>query len=227
MKPILIIKAGTTLPVIKTEHGDFDDWIVSGTGRPRSDFLVTPVYQKVPLPQPEFLSGVIISGSHANVTDEYPWLKTTSRWIKSAIKQDLPVLGICFGHQLLAHALGGRVGFHPKGWELGRVQIEQTGMAADDPLFRILPQHFSAFASHEQSVPELPAGAVALAQNNFEPHHAIRFAPFVWGVQFHPEFICTVMNAYLSHYQKETVSCRDSEFGSTLLKQFVTIVEKR
>jgi GMP synthase (glutamine-hydrolysing) len=238
MKPILIIKAGTTTGVLKKELGDFDDWVITGTQLPRSAFIVTPVYKTIPLPQPQYISGIIITGSHANVTEPLPWIEETAQFLKAAAQQDIPILGICFGHQLLAHAFGGRVDFHPNGWELGKIRVHKTEAAETDLLMRVLPSEFTAFASHSQSVIELPPDAERLAYNTFEAHHAFRLNETVWGVQFHPELTCEIMNAYLSHFQEhlkdqakneqqERISCKDSEFGATLLKRFVTIVEKR
>ncbi len=230
MKPILIIKTGTTFPDIKTAHGDFEDWIQSGTGLPRSSFMVTPVYQDIPLPQTEYISGVIISGSHANVSEHRPWMERTMRWLKSAAQKSIPMLGICFGHQLLARAFGGEVDFHPGGWELGQVQVELTGEGKTDALFREMPHTFEAFASHAQTVTTLPPGARRLARNNFEPHHAFRLAEHVYGLQFHPEFNCAVMQAYLDKHGSRPnhttlQPCRDSEVGAHLLKRFVTLIK--
>ncbi len=233
MKPILIIKAGSALDSLKSDLGDFEDWIISGTQKPRRDFIVTPVYKNIPLPQPNFISGIIISGSHNNVTESLPWIEKTAAYLRLAAQQVLPMLGICFGHQLLAQAFGGRVDFHPKGWELGPIRVQQTASAPSDPLFQALPKEFDAFASHSQTVTTLPADANRLAFNDFELHHAFRLRQTIWGVQFHPEFNCKIMAAYLSHHQNESekqgnlAPCKDTDMGSRLLKQFVTFVEKR
>jgi len=238
MKPILIIKAGSTLDSLKSDSGDFEDWIVSGTQKPRRAFIVTPVYQNTPLPQPHYISGIIISGSHDNVTESLPWIEKTAAYLRLAAQHALPMLGICFGHQLLAEAFGGRVDFHPDGWELGSVRVQQTPSAQSDPLFHVLPSEFPAFASHSQSVTKLPPDAERLAFNPFEAHHAFRLKQSIWGVQFHPEFNCRIMRAYLFHHQnelkkqrkswqEEAASCKDTQWGSALLKQFVTIIEKR
>jgi GMP synthase (glutamine-hydrolysing) len=71
---------------------------------------------------------------------------------------------------------------------IGTVAIERLPAAADDALLAAAPARFVAHASHQQSVLELPAGAVVLARSAHDPHHAVRYAPRAWGLQFHPEF---------------------------------------
>src|SRR5690606_26145464 len=101
--------------------------------------------------------------------------------------------GICFGHQLLAEALGGRVEPNPRGREMGTVQIE---LVERDPLLGADPA-LAVNMSHVDSVVGLPAGAVVLARSERDPHAAIRFADSAYGVQFHPEFDGDVMRRYI------------------------------
>jgi len=113
------------------------------------------------------------------------------------VADDVPVLGICYGHQLLAHAMGGKVGYHPGGREIGTVTIELTRAGQDDLLLGTLPDRFKAQVSHQQSVLELPANAVRLAANTFESNHAFRIGRCAWGVQFHPEFSEAIVRQYI------------------------------
>lgn len=122
------------------------------------------------------------------VSERLPWSEAAAAWLRDAVALGLPILGVCYGHQLLAHALGGRVDYHASGREIGTVAIERLPAAADDALLAAAPARFVAHASHQQSVLELPAGAVVLARSAHDPHHAVRYAPRAWGLQFHPEF---------------------------------------
>jgi GMP synthase (glutamine-hydrolysing) len=114
-------------------------------------------------------------------------------------------LGVCYGHQLLAWAFGGEVGFHPGGREIGTVDVELTQAAASDVLFAEMPTQFSVQASHLQSVLSLPNEAVLLARNSFDAHHVFRLGSSTWGVQFHPEFSAHVMSTYIRERSADIV----------------------
>jgi len=156
-----------------------------------------------PLPDAKACSGVVVTGSHAMVTDNLPWSEATAAWIPSLIAAEVPFLGICYGHQLLAQAMGGRVGFHPGGEEIGTVDIHLLPNSRTDPLFCSLPSPFKAHTTHSQTVLSLPQGAVCLASNSFEPHHAFRLGSCAWGVQFHPEYDRKIMESYVVEQTEE------------------------
>ena len=149
------------------------------------------------LPAHDRIAGVVITGSHAMVSAREPWSEALVPWLRTAVRQQTPVLGICYGHQLLAHALGGRIEHHPEGVEIGTVTVELNDAAASDALLGCLPESFPAQAVHWHSVRRLPPGAVLLARSAHESHHAFRVGPSAWGVQFHPEFSDTALRAYL------------------------------
>ena len=126
--------------------------------------------------------GVVISGSQTSVYDDYDWIHEATELVRRVHRAGIPVLGICWGHQLLAQALGGRVvdmGTH----ELGYEQIVRLGA---DPLFEGIPAEFTSFETHGDRVAELPSGAVTLARNDYGIQ-AFRM-DHTYGVQFHPEY---------------------------------------
>jgi len=193
---VLILKTGTTYPEIRAQFGDFDDWFVRGLSD-QLDLTVVDVTRQPPPGQPKDWDGIVITGSPAMVSDRPEWSETTAAWTRQAVDAHVPVLGVCYGHQLLAHALGGKVGFHPDGRDTGTKQVTLLETAQSDPLFMHLPAQFPAQLTHKQSVLELPPGAVLLANSSFEPHQAFRVGGNAWGVQFHPEFTDQIMRAYL------------------------------
>jgi GMP synthase (glutamine-hydrolysing) len=196
-RPLLILKVGDALPHLRASQGDFEDWIAQGLSPLHLPTRILDPRQGAALPHPDSLAGVIITGSHAMVTDPVAWIARGQPWLLALIESGVPVLGLCFGHQWLAQALGGSVHFHPGGTEIGTVQIERQKAAEGDPLLSSLPPRFLGHAVHEQSIAALPAGAMTLASNAWEAHHAVRFAPRAWGLQFHPEFDQNAMRGYI------------------------------
>lgn len=196
-KPLIILKAGSTFPALATAEGDFDDWIHRGLGDlPLPVHVVDPRAQ-AGLPEAGRLAGVIITGSHGMVTEGEPWLPGAEQWLRGLVARGVPVLGICYGHQLLARALGGAVDYRDRGIEIGTATVFRTKAARADGLLRSLPEAFPAQVVHRQFVRHLPRGAVVLATSNEEPHHAFRIGSRAWGLQFHPEFSPDVMRYYI------------------------------
>ncbi|MGH8041749.1 MAG: glutamine amidotransferase [Rudaea sp.] len=194
---ILIVQTGTAVPAVRRRLGDFHEWFRRGMGLTPRHTGVVRVDRGAQLPPLRGLGGIVVTGSGAMVTDRLEWSETTARWLRRAVDANVPVLGVCYGHQLLAHALGGRVDYNPHGREMGTVRIRCAPAAADDILFGVAPKTFTAQATHLQSVRRLPRGAVVLAKSALDDHQAVRYAPGVWGFQFHPEFGAGHMRAYI------------------------------
>lgn len=196
-RKFLIVQTGSTLPVVRTRHGDFPEWFRRGLGLQRDGIHVARPYAGETLPDTRAYAGAIVTGSPAMVSERLAWSEATADWLRGVIATGLPILGVCYGHQLLAHALGGRVDYHANGREIGTVEIERLPAAHGDALLGAAPAQFQAHASHQQSVLALPAGAVVLARSAHDPNHAVRYAARVWGLQFHPEFSVEIMRGYL------------------------------
>jgi GMP synthase (glutamine-hydrolysing) len=194
---IVIIKTGETFPSIIPQLGDFEDWIAAGLGL--EDIGVVDVEKGKPLPSLDAIKGVVISGSHCMVTQNLDWSRKLEAWIPKLIRENIPLLGICYGHQLIAKAMGGAVDYHPGGIEIGTTQIELGNNGDKDLLFQNLPTRFKVHAFHSQTVIDLPESAVVIAKNEFEPHHAFRIGKCAWGVQFHPEADIRVLGAYIEN----------------------------
>jgi GMP synthase (glutamine-hydrolysing) len=200
---ILIIKTGNTIPSLQDENEDFEDWFIRGSGLDSSRFICCAVDKGEALPLIEDVAAAIVTGSPAYVTDLAPWNEIATGYLRLLHAGQKPILGVCYGHQLLAWTFGGEVGFHPSGREIGTVDVELTREAASDVLFANMPTQFSAQASHLQSVLSLPNEAVLLAKNSFDAHHAFRLGSSTWGVQFHPEFSAHVMSTYIRERSDE------------------------
>jgi GMP synthase (glutamine-hydrolysing) len=185
MQRVLVVRAGSAPEAVRARHGDFSDWFAALLA-PRVTPVVADAVERT-LPDPRGFDGVVVTGSVDSVTRRAPWMEALGAWLVAAAART-PVLGVCFGHQLLAHALGAAVERHPAGPESGTVEVELTDAGAADPLFDGLPRRVAVQHGHEDHVPELPRGAVLLARNAHTPVQAFAHGPRIRAVQFHPEF---------------------------------------
>lgn len=204
MKNLYILKVGTTFATTRNRFGDFDTWIANRLRTSKIRIKVVDVAANEPLPLKK-ASGFIITGSHCMVTDNLGWSVALEKYIIKISKTTIPLLGICYGHQLIAKALGGKSGFNPKGKEIGAVTVHKMPSYSRDPLFKNFPTHFHAYETHYQCVTKLPLKAKIVAKNN-KSIQSIRFRSNIWGVQFHPEFTNAIMQEYIIHQKDDLIS---------------------
>jgi GMP synthase (glutamine-hydrolysing) len=236
-KPFLIIETGTPAPSLK-RHGSFAHWIRVAAGLHRDHAIVCRVMDGHALPRRDGYAGVLITGSGAMVTEKLDWSERSAEWLRDAAHAGVPLFGICYGHQLLAHALGGEVDYNPVGREIGTVRIERLDAATDDPLFGDHPPVFDAHATHMQTIKKLPDGAVTLARSDKDACHAFRWGERAWGVQFHPEFSTAMMRGYISARHEKLLhegihpptihgSVTAAPLAREVLKRFIHVARRR
>jgi GMP synthase (glutamine-hydrolysing) len=184
---------------------------------------------------------VVVTGSSAMVSERLEWSERTGAWLVEVLRSGTPVLGLCYGHQLLVQALGGRVGPNPNGREMGTVEVRFSDDARDDPLLGAVPSRAPFQATHLESVLSLPEGVRGLAGTSLDPHSAFAVSPRpgepvrAWGVQFHPEFDAVVMRAYLTHRREILAdegfdpdallaAVQETPEGPSLLRRFAALV---
>ena len=234
MPQLLVVKTGSIFPALAASRGDFVNWFLQGLGGDPASARVIQVHEGEKLPPPGESAGVLVTGSPAMVTHRAPWSEDTAAWLSRVVAARVPVLGVCFGHQLLAHALGGVVGPCPGGAEIGTVKVALTPLAAEDPLLGPGPARFEAQASHWEAVLELPPGGRLLATTPRDKCHAFVVGENAWGIQFHPEFDEGITSAYLrEHREKLTHEGHDVEallagvrptpHGAAILPRFTTV----
>ena len=233
----LVVKAGTTLAPLRARRGDFEDWIAAGMGLARDAVDVVAPFEGEALPDPAVPPAVVVTGSAAMLTDREAWSERTAGWLVEVVQRGTLVLGICYGHQLLAHALGGRVGRNPRGREIGTVPLRLLPGAERDALLGALDGQSVAHVTHVESVLELPPGARRLAENDCDPNQAFAMGERAWGVQFHPEFDADVIRGYLEERADELRSegldpealARDvteAPAGPLLLRRFADLLRR-
>src|SRR5436305_13557341 len=180
---LLIVQTGST-----QLHGDYPRWFGRTLGfempvlRAHQGEQLGPALDRV---RPR---GVIVSGSPLSVTERAPWMLRLGEDLLRAGAGGLPVLGVCFGHQLLARAAGGDVVQNPRGREIGTVRVQLTEAGCKDPLFSWASgAEIEVQATHVDAVDPLPSGATVLASNENTAGQAYRLAETIAAVQFHPE----------------------------------------
>lgn len=173
-------------------HGDWPDYPVMFEALlakylPDWKFRSITLFEGEPLPDPTSLDAVLITGSPAGVYDYTPWMPPLMDFIRWSANAQIPQIGICFGHQAIAHALGAKVTKSDKGWGIGRhtydVRTPQSWMGTN------APTTFSLGVSHQDQVLTLPPGAQLVAQNAFCEYAALAY-PAAKAISFqgHPEY---------------------------------------
>lgn len=190
-----LLQCGHVRADVATDHGDYPE--LFGTllaGTPVD--LVTYVVNEGQIPSdPRACDGWLVSGSASSVYEPLPWIDRTGRFLTQVVEAEVPLVAVCFGHQLLAQALGGRVERSDRGWGVGihRYQVEAplpqwSAPERDDQPETDQPDELVLLASHQDQVTVLPDGATVLAASEHCPVAAYALGPGVVAVQAHPEF---------------------------------------
>ena len=133
--------------------------------------------------EPETL--YLIPGSNNAAYDDLPWIQALQEWIREAAAQEVPLVGICFGHQLIAQALGGCVECFDGGWGVGIREME----VLDEDMLPYFPNRkMRLIVNHHDQVMQLPEGATPLATSDFCRYDGFRIGHHILTFQGHPEF---------------------------------------
>jgi len=198
MTEVLLLKAGETATPIRLAAGDYHRWFLQTASAPGVRFRIVQAHLGERLPaDPTAFTAVMMTGSPLSATQPTPWMRAAAEWMREAAERKVPVLGVCFGHQLLSLAYGGQVARNPRGREIGSVEVQLTGAGTHDFLFEGLPPRLWVQATHEDEVPTLPEAATLLATNAHSLIQAMAIGPYVRGVQFHPELQASGMRSVI------------------------------
>ena len=227
MKKVNILDCGPSLDDVSREFGQSPEWIIAALANTDCEFNWIKSYAGQNM---EKKSGDawIITGSPRSVYDEEDWMLKLEDDIQNAAESKKPVLGICFGHQLIAKSFGGRVELNPNGWELGSYSINLTDHGKKTSLFNNMEDKFIVYESHKDSVTIKPDAAVELAYNS-KCFQAFQLYDTLYTVQFHPEFSWEVMKKYVSIRGSSGVSVDDptvpkSTHGHLILHNFIKLI---
>lgn len=182
-----ILKSGQSPEVIRDELGDYDtmfEKLLAGRG---FDFRS---YHVEAMEFPESIhdaDGWLLTGSRHGVYEDHAFIAPLEAFIRSAYDAQVPLVGICFGHQIIAQALGGKVVKSPKGWAVGAQDYDFDG------------QKVTLNAWHQDQVVELPQGAQVIGQNDFCENAALVYGDRAYTVQAHPEFGDGMIQGLIDH----------------------------
>jgi len=163
--------------------------------RPNWSFEVVPVKDGVLPSSPEAFDGYVITGSPASVNDDHlPWVGQLLDFIRAVDAVRQPLIGLCFGHQAVARALGGQVARNAAGWGLGTAPTHWTTTPA---WMQPSQATTTLMAAHNEQVTRMPEGAVCLGGSDFCPIGSMQIGQHIWTTQFHPEMPLVFMKALL------------------------------
>lgn len=182
-----ILKCGQSPEAIRDEMGDYDDLfrnLLAGRGFRFTTWHV----EAMAFPDtPHDAQGWLLTGSRHGVYENHPFIPPLEAFIRNAHAAHVPMVGICFGHQIMAQALGGKVIKSPKGWAVGPQDYDFEG------------QHVVLNAWHQDQVVELPPGARVIGSNDHCEYAALAYGDRAFSVQAHPEFDSGFINGLIRH----------------------------
>lgn len=208
---IAIIETGVPPAPLKERHGDYPTMMAQMLApfAPNLSFFAVKAQDGEPLPPVDAFDGLLITGSPAGVYEDHDWIGPLEKLVRDTAKAGKPQVGICFGHQLMAQAFGGKVEKSDKGWGVGvhkyAVKDRAEWMAPES-------NRIACAVSHQDQVVEAPKGARVLAGSDFCPLGALSYAegPAI-SFQMHPEFA--------HDYATDLLRFRAERFGKTLVDE--------
>jgi GMP synthase-like glutamine amidotransferase len=186
MSRITIIETGLVSPKNRELHGSYPQMFehLIGAADASVTFDTVSIPAGEPLPDVEGLEAILITGSAAGVYDAFDWIAPLEGFVRIAHDKKVPMVGVCFGHQLIAQALGGTVRKSEKGWGLGRHVYD---VAPGNGL--VEGAHVALACSHQDQVITPPAGTKTILYSDFTPYAGLLYeGGTTLSVQAHPEF---------------------------------------
>jgi len=193
-----ILQADSVLPQYQAEHGNYPgmfEHLLSAHNVQCKHYNV----EAMEYPGIDDCDGYLITGSKKSVYDDEPWIIRLSEFVRELHQRKKPTVGVCFGHQLIAHALGGRTQSAPVGWGVG---IHEVQVICKESFLDPFLAQVRLIVSHKDQVTALPDGAQVIATSDFCPVAMFTVGEHMFGMQGHPEFSKSYSAEMMGHRRK-------------------------
>lgn len=213
-----ILETGEVPEQLARRHGDYPAMFerLLRAADPALEFSVFHVVDEQLPGAVDVCDAWLVTGSRHGVYDPLPWIEPLKAFLKAAYEAGVPIIGICFGHQILAEALGGRAVKSDKGWGLG---VRRYTVHHKPAWMTGIDHEFALNALHQDQVVELPADAEVLAGSEFCPYAVLAYRGNAISIQPHPEFETAYLRDLIEYRRSTSFSDADADAGLASLDQ--------
>lgn len=173
-----ILQTGSAPEEMQPKHGDYDQLFINLLSGRGFEFITYPVLNNIFPENVEDADGWLITGSKFGVYEDHNWIPPLEDLLREAYARKIPIIGVCFGHQILAQALGGKVEKYTGGWSVGAVGYTLADQGGQ----------LTALAWHQDQVIELPKHAKIIGSSEFCQNAMLLYEDRALTIQPHPEF---------------------------------------
>ena len=211
-----ILDADRLASEVVERYGRYSDMFIKGLSEVdlQLDFKVYSVIDGEYPDDINACDGYLLTGSQYSAYEDQPWIHRLNRFIGQLVKSDKKLIGICFGHQMIAYSLGGQVEKSPRGWGIG---VMESRVNSQMPWMQPAVQTFRLRVSHQDQVSRIPQGAQLIASNDFCPVEAFQKGNILC-FQGHPEFS--------TDYLKHIINKRAPILGKELFDQAIVSLQQ-
>ena len=213
-----ILKADSVLEQFQPDHGDYPAMFMKRLGENSPVDVEFETYDAEHGVYPEHIDkcdGYLITGSKRSVYEDEPWIQKLEAYVVELNEKQKPLVGICFGHQMVAQALGGKTEKAPAGWGVG---VHTSQVVATKPFLEPALEAASMLVSHQDQVTELPEGAELIAASDFCPFSMYQVGDHIFCMQGHPEF--------RHEYSRDLINMRRELIGETTFDSGIASLEQ-